>query len=92
MGVTVIERAAMLGMSGSVNFTDRTNVPLAVDTDMPKAMTFETSFVVTRMVSGKRSVNGFTMNGTRGSNFMPEFCTLNSKFDCRREGGGRHKW
>ena len=89
MGVTVIERAVMLGMSGSVNLTDRTNVPLAVDTDMPKAMTFETRFVVMRMVSGKRSV---TMNGTRGSNFMPEFCALNSKFDCRREGGGRCRW
>ena len=60
----MIERAVMLRMSRSVDFADRADVPLGVDLDVPKMMTFKAGLTITWVVLEERSVGVFVMDST----------------------------
>ena len=59
-----------------VDLTDRTDIPLTVDVDVPEMMAFEACLLVVRMVVRERSINRYTMDGTGGIDFMVKFCML----------------
>lgn len=54
--------AAMLGMTRVVDFTDWINVPLAMDVDVSKVVTYEASFSVMGVGLRERGVNRYTMD------------------------------
>ena len=58
--------AAALGVAGTVDFADRANVPLAVDTNMAKVVAFEARFMVARVVTGEWGINGCAMDSPCG--------------------------
>ena len=72
----VTQGAVRLGMARTVDLTNWTNIPLTVDADVSKMMTFETSLTVVRVVMREGGINGYAMNGHSGINFMMEFGTL----------------
>ena len=71
----------------AANFTNGTDVPPAVGTNMAKVMAFEARFVVTRMVTGEWGVDRFTVDSPSGINFVTKFGALKGKFDLGGDGG-----
>ena len=53
----MVKWTAVLRMSRSVDLTNGTNVPLTVNADMSKVVTFETRLMISWMVVGERGVN-----------------------------------
>ena len=86
------QRATALGVARAVDFANRADVPLAVDTNMAKVMAFEAQFLVARVVMGEWGVNGYAMNGSSSIDFVAEFRTLEGQFDLRGERGGGSRW
>ena len=70
------QRAAVLGVARAVDFANRADVPLAVDTNMAKVMAFEARFMVARVVTGEWDVDRYTMDCSRGIDFMTKFSAL----------------
>ena len=67
-----------MGMTRAVDFANRADIPLAVDTDMAKVVTFKARFMVARVVTGEWGVNGYAMDSPRGIDFMTKFSALES--------------
>ena len=66
----------MLGVTWTTDFTDGTDVPPTMDTDMSQMVALEACLMVTRVVAREGSINGFTVNGPGGVDFMVKFSTL----------------
>ena len=71
-----VERAMMFGVARTVDFTDRTNVPLAMSIDVSKVVAFEACFMVIRMITRKGGINRYTVDGAHGIDFVTEFSAL----------------
>ena len=68
--------AAALRVARAVDFANRADVPLAVDTNMAKVVAFKTRLVVAGMIAGKWGINWHAMNGSGGVHFMVKFSAL----------------
>lgn len=64
----------MQRMTWTIDLTDWTDIPLTVDTNVSEVVAFKAHFSVMRLVVREGGVNRYTMNGSRGINFMAEFC------------------
>ena len=71
----------------AADFTNRTDIPPTVDTNMAKVMAFEARFMVARVVTGERGVNRLAVDGPSGVNFMTKFSALKGEFDLGGDGG-----
>lgn len=91
-GGTMVERAAVLGVTGLIDLADWTDVSLTVDIYMSEMMTFKASLLVSRMGSREGGINGYTMNGAGSSNLVSEFSMLDSWFYSGGKGRGRCGW
>lgn len=74
----MVEGAAMSGVTGLIDFADRANMPLAVDTYVSEMMTFKASFPRLGMGIRERGINRYAMNSARGLDFVSKFNTLDS--------------
>ena len=79
-------------MAQAVDFAYGADVPLAVDANMSKVVTFETRLVVARMVARKRSIDWYAMNGSCSINFMMEFSALEGQLNLGGERRGGSGW
>ena len=61
-----------------VDFANRADVPLTVDTNMAKVVAFEARFMIARVVTGEWGVDGYAMDSPSGIDFMTKFGTLES--------------
>ena len=86
------QRAASLRMARTVDFANRTDIPLTMDADMSEVVTLETRLVVARVVAGEWSIDWYAMNGSCGINFVTEFSTLEGQLNFGGEWGGRCGW
>ena len=75
--------AAALGVAGAVDLANRADVPLAVDANVAKVVTFEARFMVARVITGEWGINGYAMDSSRGIDFMTKFSALESQLDVR---------
>ena len=78
----------MLGMSRGNNFANWTDVPPTMNADMSKVVALQASFIVVRMDTRKGCVDGYSMDGSGGADFMTEFHALDSELSFGREGRG----
>ena len=87
----MIKRATILRMPWAVDFANGANIPLAVNADMTKVVTFEASLIVAWMVTVKWTVYRCPLNSPFRQDFMIQFCVLDSQFNggSERGGGGR---
>ena len=76
-------------MAGTVDLAYWADIPLTVDANMSKVMTFETRLMLTGMVVGERGVVRYAMDSSLSINFMTEFSTLESQPGFREEWGRR---
>ena len=76
----------------AVDFANRADIPLAVDTNMAKVVAFEARLMVARVVTGQWGIDGYAMDSSRGIDFMTEFNTLEGQLDLGGERGGRSRW
>ena len=81
-----------MGVARAIDFANRADVPLAVDTNMAKVMAFEARFMVVRVVTGEWGVDGYAMDSSRGIDFVTKFSTLEGQFDFGGEGRGGSGW
>ena len=65
-------------VAGAADFTNGTNIPPTVDANMAKVMALEARFMVARVVTGERGVDGFAVDSPGGIDFVTEFSTLES--------------
>ena len=72
----------------TIDFANRADVPLTVDVNMAKVVTFEARFVVTRVITGKWGIDGYAMDSPCGIDFMTKFSTLEGQLGLRGERGG----
>ena len=84
----MIKRATILRMPWAVDFANGANIPLAVNADMTKVVTFEASLGVAWMVTVKWTVYRCPLNGPFRQDFMVQFCVLDSQFNGGSERGG----
>ena len=76
----------------AVDFANRADVPLAVDTNMAKVVALEARFMVARVVTGEWGIDGYAVDSPRGINFMTKFSALEGQFSLRGEWGGGSGW
>ena len=79
-------------MAGAVDFANRADVPLAVDTNMAKVVAFEARFMVAGVVTGEWGINGYAMDSPRGIDFMTKFSALESQLSLRGDQRRRSGW
>ena len=83
MRMRTTQRATALGVARTVDFANRADVPLAVDTNMAKIMAFKARFMVARVVTGEWGVNGYAMDSSRGIDFVTKFSALEGQLGLR---------
>ena len=66
----------MLRVARAIDFTNRENVPLTVDTKVSKVVTFKTQLVVVGVVMREGGVNGYAMDSSSGVDLVMEFSAL----------------
>ena len=66
----------MLRMAGGVDFTDRRDVPLTMDVDISKMVTFKAGLLIAGVSTRKRGTDEYAMNGFQSADFMTEFYAL----------------
>ena len=81
-----------LRVAGVVDLASWTDIPLTVDANVSKVVTFETQLMVAGMVAREWSVNQYTVNGPSGINFVTEFGTLKGQLDFGGEWGRESRW
>ena len=57
---------------------------------MFKVMAFKASLMVARMDMRKMCIDGYSVDGSGGVDFITKFHVLDSELNFRREGGGGH--
>ena len=62
----------------AADFTNGTDVPLAVDANMAQVVALEARFMVARVVTRERGVNRFAVDSPSGIDFVTEFSALES--------------
>ena len=72
----MVEGAAMLGVTGLIDFADRANMPLAVDTYVSEMMTFKASFPRLGMGIRERGINRYAMDSPGSIDLVMEFNLL----------------
>ena len=80
-----------MGVARAVNFANRADVPLVVDTNMAKVMAFKARFMVARVVTGEWGVDRYAMDSSRGIDFVAKFSALEGQLGLRgdwRRGSG----
>ena len=70
------QRAVSLGMTRAVDSANRTDIPLTMDADVSEVVTFETRFMVARVVVREWGVDWYAVNGPCGINLVTEFSML----------------
>ena len=85
----MIKGAAILRVSGAVDFTNGANIPLAVDADMAEVVAFKACLIVAGMVSVKGTVYRYSLNSPFRQDLMVQFCVLDGQFDGGSKGGRR---
>ena len=63
-------------VAGAVDFTNRADIPLTVDTNVAEVVAFKARFMVARVVMGEWGIDGFAMDSSRSINLMTEFHAL----------------
>ena len=91
MGDWAAQGATSLGMAGMVDLAYWADIPLTVDANMSKVMTFETRLMVTGVTAGERGINRYTVDSSCSINFVTEFSMLKGQFSFRGEWGGRSR-
>ena len=88
----VAQGAAPLRMAGAIDLANRTNVPLAMDVDMSKMVTFEAQFMVARVVMGEWGIDGYAMDSPSSIDFMTKFYVLEGQLNLGGERRGGSGW
>ena len=83
----MVKGATILRVSGTVDFTNGANIPLAIDTDVTEVVAFEASLVVARVVSVEGAVYRYSLNSPFSQDLMVQLCVLDGQFDGGSEGG-----
>ena len=86
------QRATSLRVAGTVDLTYGTDIPLTVDADMSKVVTFEARLVIARMVAREWGIDWYAVNGSSGINFVAKFSALEGQFDFGGEWGRGSGW
>ena len=68
--------ATLLRMAGVVDLAYWANIPLTVDMDVPKVMTFETRLAVTRVVMREGGIDRYAVNGSSSIDLVTELGVL----------------
>ena len=84
----MIKRATILRMPWAVDFANGANIPLAINANMAKVMTFEASLGIAWVVTVKWTVYRCSLNSPFHQDFMIQFCVLDSQFNGGSERGG----
>ena len=91
MGDWVAQGATSLGMTRMVDLAYQADIPLAVDVNMSKVMTFETQLMVLGVVAGERGIDQYAVDSSHSINFLTEFSTLEGQLGFRGEWGRRSR-
>ena len=83
----MVKGAAILRMSGAVDFTNGANIPLTVDADVAEVVAFKASLVVAGVVSVEGAVYRHSLNSPFRQDLMVQLCVLDGQFDGGGEGG-----
>ena len=68
----------MLGVTRTIGFANRADIPSAVDANMAEVVAFETRLMVARVVTGEWGIDRYTLDSPSGVDFMMKFSTLES--------------
>ena len=74
----MVKGAAILRVSGTVDFTNGANIPLAVNADMAEVVAFKACLVVAWMVTVKGTVYRRPLNSPFHQDLTIQFCVLDS--------------
>ena len=69
----MVQRAVMLGVTGTVDLADWADIPLAMDINMPKVVALKACLLITGVVARKRGVHRHAMNGFSGIILVAKF-------------------
>ena len=84
----MVKRAAILRVSRAIDLANGANIPLAINANMAKVVTFEASLGIAWVVTVKWTVYWCSLNSPFRQDFMIQFCVLDSQFNGGSERGG----
>ena len=90
--IRVTKRTTLLGVARAVDFANRADIPLTVDTNMAQVVAFKARFVVTRVVTGEWGINRYAMDSSHGIDFVTKFSALEGQLDLRGKWRGGSGW
>ena len=84
----MIERTTVLRMSQAVDFANRADVPLAINTNVAKMVAFETGLRILRVILVKQTVYRYSVYSPSGQDLMIQLSVLDGQLDGGSERGG----